>query len=129
VAEADVEVVRRGREAWSRGDLDAMLAETTDDFEFRPLPQFVEEPVRGHDAVREFLELWRGSWETYETDVDEIVDLGDGRVLVLCWQRGVGPDSGIVAHMDWAQIFTVRDGKVTRCLNFEDRAAALRADV
>jgi ketosteroid isomerase-like protein len=128
MAEADVEVVRQGLAAWSRGDIDAMLSFTSEDFEFRPLPQFFEQPVRGHPAVREFLELWRGSWDTYETDVDELVDLGDGRVLVLCWQSGIGPDSGIDARMDWAQIFEVREGKVVRCSNYVDRAEALRAE-
>jgi ketosteroid isomerase-like protein len=129
MAADDVEVVRRGLEAWAGGDLEAMLAETTEDFEFRPLPQFVDEAeFHGQAEVRAFLERWRGSWGTYETGVDEIADLGDGRVLVLCWQRGMGPDSGIVAHMEWAQIFTLRDGKVARCDNYPDREQALAAE-
>ena len=122
-------LVQRTWDAWSRGDLDATFAETDPAFEWDlsrfPWPD--EQLIRGEAAVRRFFEQWRASWATYEAGVDEFVDLGDDRVLTLCWQRGRGTESSAATEMKWAQILTVRDGRLLRVANYADRAEALEA--
>jgi ketosteroid isomerase-like protein len=126
----NVELVQRSWKAWIRGDLDGAFAEAHPDFEWN-LSHFPGWPdgevFQGRDAVRGFFELWVSSWDSYEAGVEEFVDLGDDRVLTLCWQRGRGRESGAVAEMDWAQIYTLRNGQIVRCDNYAERAEALEA--
>ena len=51
----------------------------------------------------------------------------DGRVVSLILQRGKGRSSGLGMKMETAMVATVRDGKVIRMDNYEDRAEALEA--
>src|SRR5262249_23458352 len=130
MSQENVEIVRRAWESYQRGDLEAAFAHAHPDYEW-DLTRFPEWPdaqlFRGRDAVRRFLEEWRASWEGYEAGVEEYIDLGDDRVLTLCWQRGRGKESEAVGEMAWAQIFTVRDGQLRRAENYADRNEALEA--
>ena len=125
----NVEVVRTGWEAWRRGDLDALCATWHQAVEW-DTTNFAEWPenavYRGEDEVRQFLEEWLASWDSYEAGVDDFIDAGD-RVLVFCWQHMTGPGSGVPVKVDMAQVFTVRDGKVSRIDNYTDRDEALEA--
>ena len=60
-------------------------------------------------------------------EVEDIRAAPDGRVVSLIVQRAKGRSSGLTMEMKTAQIATLRDGKVTRIDNFEDRAEALEA--
>jgi ketosteroid isomerase-like protein len=48
-------------------------------------------------------------------------------VASLILQRGKGRSSGLAMEMKTAQVATLRDGKVTRIDNYENRAEALEA--
>jgi ketosteroid isomerase-like protein len=48
-------------------------------------------------------------------------------VVSLILQRGKGRSSGLAMEMKTAQVATLRDGKVTRIDNYENRAEALEA--
>ena len=130
MSQENVEIVRRGWEAWIRGDLDALFAlfdpavewDTTN---FEGWPE--EGLYHGHDGVRRFMEEWLASWDRYEAGVEEYLDARGERVIVLCWQQGFGPGSDVPVHMDFAQICSVKDGLVTRIEAWSDRAKALAA--
>ena len=126
----NVEVVRRGWDAWIRGDIDALFktfhpAVEWDTTNYEGWPE--DEVYRGHDGVRRFFEEWLASWDRYETGVEEYIDAGGDRVLVLCWQRGFGPDSQAPVQMDFAQLCTVQDGLILRMEAYSDRSEALEA--
>lgn len=70
---------------------------------------------------------WLEVWGDYEVGVDEILAAPDGRVVSLIWQRGKGRRSGLAMELEMAQIATVRDGKITRFDNYDDRVQALEA--
>jgi ketosteroid isomerase-like protein len=53
---------------------------------------------------------WSDVWDDYELDVEDIRSAPDGREV-----------------MKMAQVATLRDGKVTRIDNYENRAKALEA--
>ncbi len=92
------------------------------------LPGLAETGVyRGHDGVRRFFEEWLASWDDYEAGAEKYIDVDYERVLVLCWQRGVGRDSHAPVRMDWAQLCTVRGGLVLRMAAYSDRGTALEA--
>jgi ketosteroid isomerase-like protein len=129
MSQENVDTVREAWDAWLRGDMDALLASYFDRDVVYDLTHFREWPdhtYRGLEGVRRLLSEWRELWVAFEARVDEVLAVPDGRVVVLSWQRGKGRQSGLPMDMEWAQIISVRDGKVTRVDAFDDRAEALR---
>jgi ketosteroid isomerase-like protein len=129
MSEENVEIVRQGWDAWLRGDLQGLLALLDpeviwDTTHFHDWP---ESAYYGPEGVERFLSEWLDVWDDYEVAVDEILAVPDGRVVTLLRQRGRGRESGLAMDMEHAQITTVRDGKVTRFDNYEDRSQALEA--
>jgi len=122
--------VRRGCEAWARGDLEAGYATWHPDIEwdttrFEAWPE--RTVYRGIDAVRGFVDDdWLGSWEEFEARIEDVRDAGD-RVVVFWLQTMTGRGSGVPVEMRMAQVCTVRDGLVVRIENYTDRDEALRA--
>jgi ketosteroid isomerase-like protein len=93
--EEDVEAVRRGYEAWNRGDVDAVLELVHPDIEWRPgadAPEAGE--YRGRDGFRGFLESWLESFEDLRIVPEELLVKGDCLVTMVR-QRGRGRGSGI----------------------------------
>ncbi len=129
VSPGNVEIVRRGWEAWAEGDLDTLfeLFDPAAEWHTTNLLGWPEDDVYyGHEGIRRFFEEWLASWERYEAGVEEYLDAGDGRVLVICWQRGYGPGSHVPVQMDFAQICTLKGGLVTRLEAYSDRDEALK---
>ena len=130
MSEENVETVRRAWDAWLGGDLDALFASYFDADAVYDLTHFREWPdhtYRGIDGVRQGLTEWLSVWTEWEAGVDEILVAPDDRVVVLTWQRGKGRDSGLPMSMEWAQVISVRDGKITRVEAYDDRDEALEA--
>src|SRR5215204_1156091 len=129
-SQPNVEIVRRVWDAWISGDLDALFEvfDPSIEWDATRLEGWPEDEVYyGHDGVRRFLEDWLASWERYEAGVEEYIDAGDDRVLVVCWQRGYGPGSHVPVQMDWAQICRLKRGLVYRLEAYSDRDEALKA--
>jgi ketosteroid isomerase-like protein len=71
---------------------------------------------------------WLGAWNNFRVEADEYRDLDDKRVLVLVHLRARGKTSGLEVGQFQAQganLFHVRDGKVTRLVIYMDRERAL----
>jgi ketosteroid isomerase-like protein len=129
MSQENVEVVREGWDAWIRGDLlglfrqfDPDVVGDTSHFHDRP-----ESTYHGIEGVERFLSEWRDVWDGLEVDVEDVRAAPDGRVVSLILQRGKGRGSGLAMEMEMAQVATLRNGKVTRLDNYEDRAEALEA--
>ena len=125
----NVEVVKTAWDAWLRDDVDALVETYHSDivWDATHFDGWPEKPTyRGQDEVRPFLEEWRGGWDSYEAGVHEMVDSGD-QVLVYCWQRMVGPGSGVPVELEVTQVSTVRDGKIARIDVYTDRSEAFEA--
>jgi uncharacterized protein len=129
MTQENVEIVRLGWEAWSRGDMDGLFALLADDvvYDTSHLHDWPEGEYIGHTGFRRFLTEWLGVWEAFEVGVDEFVAAPDGRVVALFWQRGKGRQSGLAMDTKWAQIQTIREGKAVRLEVYDSRAEALKA--
>lgn len=129
MSQRNVGVIRQGLHAWLRGDIDAFLSSLDPEivWDLTHFREWPESDYRGIEAVSRFLDEWLEVWDDYEMRVDEILEAPDGRVVTLVWQRGTGHKSGLGMEMEWAQIGTVRDGKIARIDNYDDRSQALRA--
>jgi ketosteroid isomerase-like protein len=128
MSQENVEVVRSIVAAWERGDFRS--AEWA-----HPEIALVsaDGPIRGTwTGVAAMAEAWRETMSAFEelrVEPDEYRALDDERVLVLLHFGGRGKTSGLEVgdiQMKGANLFHVRDGKVTRLVTYWDRKRALR---
>ena len=71
---------------------------------------------------------WLSAWEDWRVEADEYRELDDERVLVFIRQSGRGKTSGFEfgeTGTREANLFHIRDGRVTRLVLYEDRDRAL----
>ena len=123
-----MEIVRRLYEAFETRDNVSPFEVYDPEIEwYAGVPGVGFEPVyRGHDGVRAFWRYFLTSWESIEFRLDDLIDAGD-EVVALIWQRNRGRASGAVVEYEYAQVWTLRDGLVTRLRNFLSRQEALKA--
>lgn len=81
---------------------------------------------RGADGLRAAWIDWLAPWESYRTETEELIDLGD-RVAVLT--RDFARRSGVAHEVDFkgVAVYEFRDGKVGRIEFHFDRAEGLEA--
>jgi ketosteroid isomerase-like protein len=79
MSQENVELLRRGIEAWNRRELDVWLDLGTPDVEWMPAgPAAVERTVyRGYDEVRAGIEAVFETWDVFECQETEVQDLGE----------------------------------------------------
>jgi ketosteroid isomerase-like protein len=123
-----LEKVRRGYEAFNRGDVDAALEFLHPDIEWHTY--IVPGPggglYRGHDGVRE---LWADAqriFGDFRNVPEEVFEAGD-YVIAYVSVEGVGARSGAAVQARIAHLYTFRDGKIASIRSFEDRDEACRA--
>jgi ketosteroid isomerase-like protein len=80
----------------------------------------------GTDGFRAFWLDWLAPWETYRSETEEMIDLGD-RVLQFALEFGRRVGSAQEVHGKNAALWTIRDGKILRFDAYADRARALKA--
>jgi ketosteroid isomerase-like protein len=125
MSEENVEVVRKAiaYEYYGVGD----RAEAEEIFD----PQFVlnpidEGPSHGLDQVRYDWERWSSAFEELRVTFEEIIDAGD-QVVVVAHHEGRGQKSGIEVDTRFFEVYTLREGKVSRVDEYAEREEALEA--
>ena len=122
----------QGYQAVNRGDLDVLLAIYHDDVVVcfdslaDTLPPDLLGAHNGHEGFRRLWEAWRAPWQELEVRPQRLTDLGD-RFLVEVQMVGRGRLSGLNVEMRYFEVYTLRDGKISRHENFVDRERALEA--
>jgi ketosteroid isomerase-like protein len=87
----------------------------------------MDDVYEGHEGVRRFWRQWLSSWEWVEFEQERYIDAGD-QVVVFQRTHARGRTSGVQTDFgDYAQVWTLRDGKVVRVQFYTDRAEALAA--
>ena len=118
VGQAEVEIARKlFEEGWSGGHVDAPLQFMTEDVVMRDIVGHAE-PMRGHDAVREF---WAAAAPTLKVLPEELY-VADSGVVVLWMAYGKIPDDASENAGRWGTAegmsrLEFRDGKV--CLEVD----------
>ena len=123
----DLATVRAAYDAFGRGDLDALYELLHPDIEWRTTP---EVPFLGtYQGLDEFLRgmnEWTESFDEITTEIEEFIDAGE-HALVFHRMHGRGRDSGAEVDLAIWQVVSVRDGKLVRMLDFNDREDAFAA--
>jgi ketosteroid isomerase-like protein len=128
VSQENVELLRRGIEAWNRRELDVWLDLGTPDVEWMPAgPAAVERTVyRGYDEVRDGIEAVFETWEVFELQEGEVRDLGE-ETLWLGRVRMRGNASGVELDQEFAIRSVARDGRVALIHTFLSWDEGLKA--
>ena len=119
MSQQNVEIVRKGIEAWNRHDADLWLSYAAPGVEWAPAgPAAVERTVyRGHDEVASgFAAIWE-TWDLFHLEEGQIRDLGDS-VLWLGRVRMQGSASHIDLDQEFAVHTRLQDGLVTSVRSF-----------
>ena len=123
----NVELARKGYEAFAERDLDAVFELFDPEIEAHDPPEMPDATVhRGHEAVRRDWERTYDVFEEFSVEVEELLDYGDD-VIVHLRYRGRGAESGADVDASMAHVWTVRDGKAIRLRQFLDANQALEA--
>jgi ketosteroid isomerase-like protein len=128
MSQENVELIRRGVEAFNRRDLDTLFELLSPDVEFIPyLANLIETTTyHGHAGLRSYFEDADAAWEEIHVRVDEVREAGDQ----LVWfgeLSGRGRASGLEVRLPLAWIGEVTAGRITRIQSYETREEALAA--
>ena len=124
----NVEIVRRGYEAFARGGVDFELLDP--EIEWHGPPEFSElaGPYHGHDGVRRYMEALNEVFEDYRMVPEDFIDAGPDQVLVFSREGGSGKGSGAAVQTHpTGHLWTLRDGKAVHMRSYWERAEALEA--
>jgi ketosteroid isomerase-like protein len=121
----DVQVVRRMFERFEAGDADGSLACFAPDVEVDASRRIDGGVAHGHEGLQRIIREWVGTWEDYRHETVEVHDCGD-KVMGVAKQFGRGKGSGVEIEHEYAYIFELRDGKITRYTIYLDRDEASR---
>ena len=126
MSEDKVAVVRGMLEAFLRSDVEASLSAFDPDVEWDGTNLPDGKVARGLDAIVEHLSRWAEMWETWEVELEEVVDAGGDRVIAFIRERGRSK-AGIEVNERHSELYTVRNGKIVHRKGFSDADEALDA--
>jgi ketosteroid isomerase-like protein len=122
-------MLRRGYEAFNRGDMSEAAQLTTADVEWGATGTFpgVDGDYRGPSAMQEWVDLIRSEWEEFEVTLDEVLHDGDDLLVVCELLRGRGRSSHVDVEMRVFSLYRLEQGKVRKREAFTGRGDALKA--
>ena len=126
MSQENVEVVRRMWEAFLGDDPVRGLSFCDPDivWDGRNLPD--GKIARGFEAIVEHTLGWAEIWDDWTMEPEQFIDAGGDQVVLVFRETGRS-ESGLQMDERHAELYTVRDGKVTYRKGFSDPAEALGA--
>jgi ketosteroid isomerase-like protein len=126
MATSNVEVVRAVVTLFNRGDFGAAMDMCTEDVVFDWSRRMLDgQVVTGHEENRRFLEGILEIFDEIHIPADDVTDLGGGLVLLFGTARFKGRASGLDVEAAAANLWTVRDGKVSHFRFYQTKEEAL----
>ena len=120
MSETPLELVRRFCDAWSSGDLDAIVAYFTDDATYHNIPI---DPVTGKEAIKATIAGFTAGVDKIEFRVHNIVADGaavEGRTVVLTERTDVFVAGDKSIELPVMGTFEVADGKIAAWRDYFD---------
>ena len=129
MSEENRKTVRDAAAAFNRGDLDAWLEYWTDDIDYRAAEGAPDDhgPIHGKDALRDYVQDWLSTFDDFRQEPVEQIDAGEDRVIAVTRISGRAKLSGVETDLTYADLYTIRDGKIARGREYWTRDEALEA--
>jgi ketosteroid isomerase-like protein len=123
VAPTNLNIVRSISTAWERGDYTSLeWADSEIEFVIADGPEAGQRT--GRAGLAPSLQDFGNAWDEYSSRVEEYREVQDG-VLVLTYATGRGKASGVEIGEKRANLFRLREGKVTSLVVYWNRAQAI----
>lgn len=122
----NLDVVRAVNEAWASGDVDRAMGYLNDDVAWEAIEEAPDAGTyRGHAGVRAYFEDWLGDFRL-EMELGEAMEAGE---KLVCPQHAVATSkgSGLATEMDYAVVYSFRDGKILAAKEYRALDQALEA--
>src|SRR3954467_13190693 len=124
---ASLELVKIALQAYGNGDCEIALALAD------PLIRWDERASRPdgdlvwkHEDVQRAMRRYLDSWETYSFDVEDIAEVGPGKVVAICREHGK-PKGGAELDRRFGGLWVVQDGKIVSWTTYLTPKEAVRA--
>jgi uncharacterized protein len=125
----NLQIVERSYASFSRGDLDAVLADLDPSIQWHQAQGLPHGGLyHGVDEVRRniFEPLDAEWWSEFAADPEEFIDAGE-QVVVLGRYRGTAKASGKELDVPFVHVWTLRDARAIRFRQFLDTAGWVEA--
>ena len=124
---ASLELVKIALQAYGNGDCEIALALAG------PLIRWDERASRpegdlvwGHDDVQKAMRRYLDSWEFHSFEVEDIAEVGSGKVVGICRERGK-PKEGAPVDRRFGGLWVVEDSKIVSWATYLTPREAVRA--
>jgi ketosteroid isomerase-like protein len=123
----NLDIIRRGYEAFGHGDIDTLLGLFDEQIEW-VTPGPAELPTSGRrtgkEQVGQFFGIVNDLFEIHRFEPKQMIAQGD-RVVVLGEESATVKATGKVLDNSWAHVFTLRDGRVIAFQEYFDTASTV----
>ncbi len=127
MSRVDIEMLRTGYEAFSRGEWDSVFRAAHPDIELITTDRVTNPGTyRGVDDIRRFFEDLFAPFEEVAAEPEEFLERGD-QIVVLVVVRSRPRGSSAFIENRIGHLWTMRDGQVVRFQIFPEREKALEA--
>jgi ketosteroid isomerase-like protein len=124
---ASLELVKIALQAYGNGDSEIVLALAA------PLIRWDERASRpdgdlvwGHDKVGRAMRRYLDGWEEYSFDLEDLAEVGPGKVVGICRERGK-PKEGTAVDRRFGGLWLVEHGKIVSWATYLTPREAVRA--
>jgi ketosteroid isomerase-like protein len=128
MSQDNVELVRRGTDAYNRRDLDGILEDWAPDavVDWSHSRGFDAGVFRGHDEIRAFWQRLLDAFDEVRVELVDPVEVEEGLVVAenVAYQRG---RDGIEVQARSAWLIAIRDGETTSFTLYQTKQEALEA--
>ena len=128
MSQENVEIVRRGTDAYNRGDLDGILESWASDavLDWSNSRGFDAGVFRGHDEIRAHWQRLLAAFDEVRIELVDPIEVEDGLLIVenVGYLRG---RDGIEVQTRSAWLIAIRDGKTTSFTLYQTKQDALEA--
>ena len=124
---ASLELVKIALQAYANGDSEIALALTGPHIRWDERASRPEgDLVWGRDKVERAMRRYLDGWKEYRFDVEDIAEVGPGKVVGICRERGK-PTEGPAVDRRFGGLWLVEDGKIVSWATYLTPREAVRA--
>jgi ketosteroid isomerase-like protein len=124
---ASLELVKIALQAYANGDCEIALALSGPQVRWDERASRSDgDLVWGQDKVQRAMRRYLDSWEDYRFDVEDLAEVGPGKVVGICRERGK-PKDGPAVDRRFGGLWVVEAGKVTAWVTYLTPRQAVRA--
>jgi ketosteroid isomerase-like protein len=124
---ASLELVKIALQAYANGDCEIALALAGPHVRWDERASRTDgDLVWGHDKVQRAMRRYLDGWEDYRFEIEDLAEVGPGKVVGICRERGK-PEDGPPVDRRFGGLWVVEGGKITSWATYLTPREAVRA--